>query len=40
MMRRRGLFIGREHVGKGVNIALGPMMNLVQLSHQFRFMNV
>ncbi|KAF8827401.1 hypothetical protein HHX47_DHR4000061 [Lentinula edodes] len=28
LMRRRGLFMGREHVGKGVNIALGPMMNL------------
>jgi len=28
LIRRRGLFMGREHVGKGVNIALGPMMNL------------
>ncbi|KAE9407346.1 glycoside hydrolase family 3 protein [Gymnopus androsaceus JB14] len=28
LMRRRGLFMGREHVAKGVNIALGPMMNL------------
>ncbi|KAJ3747013.1 glycoside hydrolase family 3 protein [Lentinula detonsa] len=28
LMRRRGLFMGREHVSKGVNIALGPMMNL------------
>lgn len=27
-MRRRGLFMGKEHVAKGVNIALGPMMNL------------
>ncbi|KAJ3733269.1 glycoside hydrolase family 3 protein [Lentinula guzmanii] len=28
LMRRRGLYMGREHVAKGVNIALGPMMNL------------
>ncbi|KAJ8503282.1 hypothetical protein ONZ45_g10999 [Pleurotus djamor] len=27
-MRTRGLFMGLEHVGKGVNVALGPMMNL------------
>jgi beta-glucosidase-like glycosyl hydrolase len=27
-MRTRGLFIGREHRGKGVNVALGPMMNM------------
>jgi hypothetical protein len=32
MIRKRGLFIGREHVGKGVHIALGPMMNLVCFS--------
>ncbi|CAA7264064.1 unnamed protein product [Cyclocybe aegerita] len=31
LMRRRGLYIGREHVGKGVNIALGPMMNMVRV---------
>ena len=31
MIRKRGLFIGREHVGKGVNVALGPMMNLVRV---------
>ena len=28
LIRRRGLFMGQEHAGKGVNIALGPMMNL------------
>ncbi|KAF8633827.1 hypothetical protein AX15_001238 [Amanita polypyramis BW_CC] len=28
MMRMRGLYMGQEHVGKGVNIALGPMMNI------------
>ena len=28
IMRTRGLFIGREHRGKGVNVALGPMMNM------------
>ncbi|KAJ7629352.1 glycoside hydrolase family 3 protein [Mycena polygramma] len=28
LIRRRGLFMGREHVGKGVNVALGPMMNI------------
>ncbi|KAK2464117.1 hypothetical protein APHAL10511_003865 [Amanita phalloides] len=28
LMRLRGLSMGQEHVGKGVNIALGPMMNM------------
>ncbi|TFK37529.1 glycoside hydrolase family 3 protein [Crucibulum laeve] len=28
LIRMRGLFMGREHVGKGVNVALGPMMNM------------
>ncbi|KAJ7084160.1 glycoside hydrolase superfamily, partial [Mycena crocata] len=28
LIRRRGLFMGREHVGKGVHVALGPMMNI------------
>jgi len=28
LMRARGLAMGQEHVGKGVNIALGPMMNM------------
>jgi beta-glucosidase len=28
LIRRRGLFMGRENVGKGVNVALGPMMNI------------
>ncbi|KIK61104.1 glycoside hydrolase family 3 protein [Collybiopsis luxurians FD-317 M1] len=28
LIRRRGQAMGQEHVGKGVNIALGPMMNM------------
>lgn len=28
LIRLRGLYMGREHTGKGVNIALGPMMNM------------
>ena len=28
LIRARGVAIGQEHVGKGVNIALGPMMNM------------
>ena len=28
LIRTRGLFVGREHRGKGVNVALGPMMNM------------
>jgi beta-glucosidase-like glycosyl hydrolase len=28
LLRARGLAMGQEHVGKGVNVALGPMMNL------------
>ncbi|KAJ6510480.1 glycoside hydrolase family 3 protein [Mycena sanguinolenta] len=28
LIRRRGLFMGRENVGKGVHVALGPMMNI------------
>ncbi|KAF7361317.1 Glycoside hydrolase family 3 protein [Mycena sanguinolenta] len=28
LIRRRGLYMGRENVGKGVNVALGPMMNI------------
>jgi len=28
LIRLRGLYMGREQVGKGVNIALGPMMNM------------
>jgi beta-glucosidase-like glycosyl hydrolase len=27
-MRLRGFSMGREHVGKGVNVVLGPMMNM------------
>ena len=27
-MRLRGFSIGREHVRKGVNVVLGPMMNM------------
>ncbi|KZV64671.1 glycoside hydrolase family 3 protein [Peniophora sp. CONT] len=30
LMRARGLGIGEEHRNKGVNIALGPMMNLLR----------
>ncbi|KAH9988720.1 glycoside hydrolase superfamily [Russula vinacea] len=28
LLRARGVAMGQEHVGKGVNIALGPMMNM------------
>jgi len=28
LIRLRGLFMGKEHVGKGVEVALGPMMNM------------
>ena len=28
LIRTRGLLMGREHRGKGVNVALGPMMNM------------
>lgn len=28
LMRARGLAMGREHRAKGVNVALGPMMNM------------
>ena len=28
LLRARGIAMGKEHVGKGVNIALGPMMNI------------
>ncbi|KAF7329076.1 Glycoside hydrolase family 3 protein [Mycena kentingensis (nom. inval.)] len=28
LIRRRGLFLGRENVGKGVHVSLGPMMNI------------
>ncbi|KAJ3569130.1 hypothetical protein NP233_g5250 [Leucocoprinus birnbaumii] len=28
LIRARGLAMGQEHVGKGVNVALGPMMNM------------
>jgi beta-glucosidase-like glycosyl hydrolase len=28
LIRTRGVFMGREHKGKGVNVALGPMMNM------------
>ena len=26
MIRLRGLYMGREHKGKGVNVALGPVV--------------
>jgi beta-glucosidase len=28
LLRARGIAMGQEHVGKGVNVALGPMMNI------------
>ena len=28
MIRLRGYYMGMEHRGKGVNIVLGPMMNI------------
>ena len=31
LIRLRGVSIGREHAGKGVNVALGPMMNMMRL---------
>jgi beta-glucosidase-like glycosyl hydrolase len=30
LLHARGVAVGQEHVGKGVNIALGPMMNIVR----------
>ncbi|KAJ7262759.1 beta-glucosidase [Mycena haematopus] len=32
LIRLRGLSMGRENVGKGVNVALGPMMNIGRVS--------
>lgn len=32
LLRTRGLFMGREYKGKGVNVALGPMMNMGYVS--------
>lgn len=29
-MRLRGLYLGREMYGKGINVGLGPGMNLVR----------
>jgi beta-glucosidase-like glycosyl hydrolase len=31
LIRARGAAIGQEHVGKGVNVALGPMMNMARV---------
>ncbi len=28
LIRLRGLYMGLEHYGKGVHVALGPMMNI------------
>ena len=28
LIRKRGVAMGQEHKGKGVNVALGPMMNM------------
>ncbi|KAI0945924.1 hypothetical protein AcV7_010038 [Taiwanofungus camphoratus] len=35
-MRLRGLYMGREHRGKGVNVALGPMMNMGRVAQAGR----
>jgi beta-glucosidase-like glycosyl hydrolase len=32
LIRTRGLYMGREFVGKGVNVALGPMMNMGRIA--------
>ncbi|KAI0041683.1 glycoside hydrolase family 3 protein [Auriscalpium vulgare] len=32
LFRARGLAMGQEHVGKGVNVALGPMMNMGRIA--------
>jgi beta-glucosidase-like glycosyl hydrolase len=32
LLRARGVAMGQEHVGKGVNIALGPMMNIGRIA--------
>jgi beta-glucosidase-like glycosyl hydrolase len=32
LLRARGVAMGQEHVGKGVNIALGPMMNMGRIA--------
>ncbi|KAJ3559673.1 hypothetical protein NM688_g207 [Phlebia brevispora] len=32
LLRMRGIGMGKEHVGKGVNVALGPMMNLGRIA--------
>ncbi|KAF7795755.1 hypothetical protein EIP86_006922 [Pleurotus ostreatoroseus] len=32
LLRLRGAAMGKEHVGKGVNVALGPMMNLGRIA--------
>ncbi|KAI9432198.1 beta-glucosidase [Lactarius indigo] len=32
LLRARGVAMGKEHVGKGVNIALGPMMNMGRIA--------
>ncbi|KAI0944283.1 hypothetical protein AcW1_002032 [Taiwanofungus camphoratus] len=35
-MRLRGLYMGLEHRGKGVNVALGPMMNMGRVAQAGR----
>ena len=35
-MRERGRAIGAEFVGKGINIALGPDMNLARVAQGMR----
>ncbi|KAI0293191.1 glycoside hydrolase family 3 protein [Multifurca ochricompacta] len=36
LLRARGVAMGQEHVGKGVNIVLGPMMNLGRIAQAGR----
>lgn len=36
MIRLRGVYMGLEHKGKGVNVALGPMMNMARNSEAGR----
>ncbi|KAF9024285.1 glycoside hydrolase family 3 protein [Hymenopellis radicata] len=36
LIRLRGLFLGREYVGKGINVALGPMMNMGRIAEAGR----
>lgn len=35
LIRKRGIAMGKEHKGKGVNVALGPMMNLGRVAQVY-----